>query len=198
SISGLNYSYRVFSRDGSVEQGWPAVSEWLSFDELWNLNIDVLSSSCAPTYGANNSPLENDAIKVSIPEAANYANVPPGLLFSMMMQESDGCVRVGSTAAAVTNPGLMQSNNGEGNCVGLEPCPPEMIRRMLMDGAGQNREYGLRQAVDLYSDAPSPAKFFRAARAYNAGPLGVVPGHLEQGGATRCYASDIANRLLGW
>lgn len=22
--------------------------------------------------------------------------------------------------------------------------------------------------------------------------------HLEQGGATRCYASDIANRLLGW
>lgn len=116
----------------------------------------------------------------------------------MMMQESDGCVRVGSTAAAVTNPGLMQSNNGQGSCAGRLPCPREEIRLMLMDGAGEGRDFGLKQAVDMYNSTQIPRKFYLAARAYNAGPRGVIPEHLEQGHATRCYASDIANRLLGW
>lgn len=116
----------------------------------------------------------------------------------MMMQESDGCVRVGSTAAAVTNPGLMQSNNGEGNCAGVRPCSPDTIKLMLMDGAGQGRDFGLKQALEPYNRQQSPEKYYRAARAYNSGPLGIVPLRLEEGGATRCYASDIANRLLGW
>lgn len=114
-----------------------------------------------------------------------------------MMQESDGCVRVGSTANGL-NPGLMQSNNGMGNCFNVSPCPIHEIELMLMDGAGQGREFGLKQAMEQMKGIPEPIKFYRAARAYNAGPYGVTAEHLEQGGATRCYSSDIANRLLGW
>lgn len=160
--------------------------------------MGVLNNSCFPTYGENNSPTELADIKSAIPTASDFARVPPSLFLAMMMQESDGCVRVGSTAAAVTNPGLMQSNNGEGSCAGLAPCPREAIRLMLMEGAGKGRDYGLRQALDMYDSVQSPRKFYLAARAYNAGPHGVVAAHLEQGGATHCYASDIANRLLGW
>jgi hypothetical protein len=214
STVAYSHSYKVFSGDGSTEQGWPATSDWLSYEDLyacpvfpaktqlichrWTLNLGVLNSSCFPTYGENNSPAEMAAIKAFIPAAAEYAGVPPSLFLSMMMQESDGCVRVGNTAAAVTNPGLMQSNNGQGSCAGRSPCPREEIRLMLMDGAGEGRNYGLKQAVDLNNGTRSPRRFYLAARAYNSGPLGFVPGHLEQGGATRCYASDIANRLLGW
>lgn len=146
----------------------------------------------------NNSPEELHDLKSSIPQAAKYAGVPPAFFLAMMMQESDGCVRVGTTSNAVTNPGLMQSNNGEGNCYDISPCPPDMIKLMLMDGAGQGRDFGLQQALTLFEGSPEPAKFYRAARAYNAGPNGVIVEHLEFGGATRCYASDIANRLLGW
>ncbi|PVH93081.1 carbohydrate-binding module family 50 protein [Periconia macrospinosa] len=135
--------YQVFQGDGSLTQGWPDRSKWLSYEDLWTRNLYVLNSSCSPTYGVDNSPNELQAIKESLPEAAEYAGVPPSLFLVMMMQESDGCVRVGTTAN-------------------------------------------------------EPEKYYRAARAYNAGPYGVIQTHLEQGGATRCYASDIANQLLGW
>lgn len=164
----------------------------------WEENLYVLNSSCSPTYGQNNSPQELRDIKSFLPKAADYAGVPASLFLAMMMQESDGCVRVGTTANGVTNPGIMQSNNGEGNCIKISPCPVNRIEQMLMEGAGKNREFGLKQAVDLFKNISEPAKFYRAARAYNAGPNGVVAENLEQGGATRCYASDIANRLLGW
>ena len=40
--------------------------------------------------------------------------------------------------------------------------------------------------------------FYRAARIYNSGQL-PDPGKLEDAGSsTRCYASDVANRLVGW
>jgi hypothetical protein len=162
------------------------------------MNVNVLRSSCSPTYGANNSPDELQDIRRLLPMAAGYARVPPEFFFAIMMQESDGCVRVGSTASAVTNPGLMQSNAGGGSCFNTSPCPAEEIKQMLMDGAGEKSDFGLKQALQLFQNESQPAKYFKAARAYNAGPHGVNPNQLELGGATRCYASDIANRLLGW
>lgn len=39
--------------------------------------------------------------------------------------------------------------------------------------------------------------YYRAARAYNSGSV-AASGNLQDGGATPCYASDIANRLTGW
>ncbi len=55
------------------------------------------------------------------------------------MQESEGCVRVRTTSslgAAVRNPGLMQSHNGQGSCYDKSVCPPSAIEQMVQDGAG--------------------------------------------------------------
>lgn len=40
------------------------------------------------------------------------------------------------------------------------------------------------------------ASFYKAAYAYNSGAI-TSSGNLGQGITTYCYASDIANRLLG-
>ena len=39
--------------------------------------------------------------------------------------------------------------------------------------------------------------YYRAARLYNSGEID-PSGDLGKGSATHCYASDIANRLVGW
>ena len=39
--------------------------------------------------------------------------------------------------------------------------------------------------------------YYRGARLYNSGAID-DSGDLGKGSATHCYASDIANRLVGW
>ncbi len=39
--------------------------------------------------------------------------------------------------------------------------------------------------------------FYKAARAYNSGSVD-ASGDLEKGIGTHCYATDVANRLVGW
>ena len=41
------------------------------------------------------------------------------------------------------------------------------------------------------------SRYYKAARIYNSGSI-AASGKLEDGIATHCYASDIANRLTGW
>jgi len=41
------------------------------------------------------------------------------------------------------------------------------------------------------------SKYYKAARIYNSGSV-ASSGNLNDGIATHCYASDIANRLTGW
>lgn len=50
------------------------------------------------------------------------------------------------------------------------------------------------QGSNGFTDAQA---IYRAARVYNSGS---VPGSNDLGavGATRCYCSDVANRLMGW
>lgn len=117
------------------------------------------------------------------------------------MQESKGCVRVQSTNNGVVNTGLMQSHAGEGSCnkdgSKTTPCPSSMIKQMIKDGtAGTTQGDGLKQCFEAQSGGTS-TKYFKAARTYNSGSID-SSGNLGQGGATHCYASDIANRVRGW
>lgn len=56
----------------------------------------------------------------------------------------------------------------------------------------------LKQAEDYGADGAHAS--YVAARLYNSGKYSCPGGtcDLGKGGATSCYASDIANRLLGW
>lgn len=117
------------------------------------------------------------------------------------MQESKGCVRVQSTNNGVENTGLMQSHDGEGSCnkdgSKTTPCPSSMITQMIQDGtAGTTQGDGLKQCYEAQTGGTA-AKYYKAARTYNSGSI-ASSGNLGQGGATHCYASDIANRVRGW
>ena len=68
SRQGGGADYQVFGGDGSLIQGWPSSSQWLSFDELWALNLPTLKQSCTQYSGSpeNNSDQENDQIKSAL------------------------------------------------------------------------------------------------------------------------------------
>jgi len=119
------------------------------------------------------------------------------------MQESGGCVRAPTSDYGVPNPGMMQDHNGTATCNngtrgGVQnPCPRDMIKRMIQDGTGgTDWGDGLAQCIND-AETDDVSAFYRAARIYNSGSID-ESGNLEDGIATHCYASDIANRLTGW
>jgi hypothetical protein len=71
-----------------------------------------------------------------------------------------------------------------------------MITQMITDGT--TGPQGLQQCLGAAPAGKTQAEgFYQAARFYNAG-LSSGVSDLGAPGATRCYASDIANRLTGW
>jgi LysM repeat protein len=133
----------------------------------------------------------------SIRTVSGETGVDARFILAVALQESIACVRAPTTANGVRNPGIMQDHNGEATCneggVVLNPCPKEKIYQMIKDGvAGTPYGDGLKQTL-----AQGGGNWFAAARIYNSGSID-PSGRLEAGGATHCYSSDIANRLIGW
>jgi hypothetical protein len=102
----------------------------------------------------------------------------------------------------------MQSHAGPNSCVGIDPCPTELITGMLLDGAaGTPSGDGLAAIMDTLtalSSSPSNSTqtpeqvYYRTARTYNSGSIASPSSLGDSAGATNCYVSDIANRLMGW
>ena len=75
---------------------------------------------------------------------------------------------------------------------------------MILDGVegsnldGVNLVYMLNMATGMGTNDIAQA-YYRAAKFCNSGPDSLKNStDLGSPGATRCYRSDIANRLLGW
>jgi hypothetical protein len=143
-------------------------------------------------------------MKTAITNVASKSGVDPRYIFAIIMQESNGCVRVDTTNGGVRNPGLMQSHNGAGSCNDngevQSPCPLAEITQMIEDGTnGVSGAAGGPGLATLLSQTgvSDDSKYYIAARMYNSGS--VAPGgNLGAGGATHCYSTDVANRLVGW
>lgn len=193
----------VFGGNGLVSDGWPALDQWIqNFEDMFEDNKATMSESCAQWSVPNNSDDENTSIKNAINQVAESSGIDARFILSIVMQESNGCVRVHTTDNGVTNPGLMQSHDGTGSCNKdgnvQNPCPEEQIVQMIKDGVeGTSAGAGLKELVAQYGGSNDAASYYKAARAYNSGSV-ASDGNLGQGGATPCYSSDIANRLLGW
>ncbi|KAJ5210451.1 hypothetical protein N7491_010257 [Penicillium cf. griseofulvum] len=188
-------TYAVMGGTGEVSEGWPSMSQWSDYETLWGLNQILIAASC------DNSDDETSDINTSIKSIASETGVDARFILAIIMQESKGCVRVHSTNNGVQNTGLMQSHAGEGSCNKggsmTTPCPSSMIKQMIQDGtAGTTQGDGLKQCYGAQSGGEA-AKYYKAARTYNSGSID-SSGNLGQGGATHCYASDIANRVRGW
>ncbi|RAL00754.1 aquaporin-like protein, partial [Aspergillus ibericus CBS 121593] len=197
-------SYTLYTGDGSTAAGWPAQSEWLSFDAMWEANKDIISESCENNgWGENNSETETADLKAAIQQVAKESKVDHRFILAVVLQESKGCVRVKTTANAVSNPGLMQSYEGTGTCWQKSTCSNAEIVQMIRDGSigtAYADGYGLAQLINM-ADRTTVAGFYRAARLYNSGAYSLESTDnlvSTTGAATSCYASDIANRLLGW
>ena len=193
---------RTYKGDGSTNAGWPSQNEWLSFDNMWEANQEILKSSCSSAFSQiDNSDQELDDIKSSIEDVSSSTGVDKTFVLAIMLQESNGCVRVQTTSYSHANPGLFQSHEGSGSCNDgsnvQTPCPKTQIHQMIEDGvAGTSAGDGLKQLLDA-AKGDGAQKFYQAARMYNSGSLD-PSGNLGQGVATHCYSSDIANRLTGW
>jgi LysM repeat protein len=192
----------VFGGDGLVSDGWPSIAQWITtFDDMYESNLEVMSASCAQFGVADNTDDENANVKKAIQAVASSSGVDARFILAIVMQESNGCVRVQTTDNGVVNPGLMQSHDGTGSCnkdgTVQNPCPYSEIHQMIVDGVeGTSEGDGLKQIL-AQQGGSSATDYYKSARVYNSGSV-ASDGNLGQGGATACYVSDVANRLLGW
>jgi len=194
--------YHFYQGDGSTGAGWPAMTSWGSFDELWNANMNILKNSCNWNgWGNNNSDAEISALKDAITQVSQQAGVDNRFVFAVVLQESKGCVRAPTTNNGVRNPGLMQSHNGAGTCAGVNPCPASQITQMIKDGVlgtpdGDGLKQTFQKSVAVVGN-PIARAYYGAARLYNSGSIDWT--NLNNGlGSTACYATDVASRLTGW
>ncbi|KAF7186000.1 hypothetical protein HII31_12663 [Pseudocercospora fuligena] len=170
------------------------VAKWVSFEDMWNNNLDTLQNSCGwLDYGENDSTEEIQDIYNAIQDRANASLVDHRLVLAFVLQESKGCVRVPNTKSSggVKNTGLMQAHNGHEY---TKKHQQASIVAMIQDGVqGTKKGNGIVQELNAYSGNP-----YAAARAYNSGYIPSSGDLSEAAGATACYVSDIANRLTGW
>ena len=198
STGGGSWAYKMFTGDGSTSAGWPSQEQWVDFDSAFASSTANLKASCTQFGYQDDSSSEIADIKSAIQSVASESGVDSRFILAIMMQESNGCVRVQTTDNGVTNPGLMQSHDGTGTCNSgspVSPCPASEITQMIKDGTeGTSSGDGLKQCLSQCPSAGAQA-YYGAAVIYNSGNL---PSNLDDNTATPCYASDVANRLMGW
>jgi len=193
-------TYTVYGGTGEPDEGWPALSDWQTFDTMFSNNEAVMLAGCGQFGVPENTASEIADIKSAISSVASSTNIDSRFILAIVLQESNGCVRAPTTNYGVRNPGLMQSHNGAGTCNDATvqtPCPQSEITQMITDGTtGTASGDGLQQCL-AESGATDVSMFYKAARIYNSGSIDSTK-NLGAGIATHCYASDIANRLTGW
>ena len=193
----------ILGGNGRITDGWPRIDQWVdSFEAMFERNKKIISASCSRWGLPNNSEGETNSMKDAIDQVGKSSGIDARFILSIVMQESQGCVRVQTTNNGVINPGLMQSHEGSGSCnkdgIIQNPCPQSEVLQMIRDGVeGTSTGPGLKALIFHEGGTTDVTSFYKAPRAYNSGAV-ASSGNLGQGSATHCYASDIANRLLGW
>lgn len=169
----------------------------------FTMNIPKIQQSCSIYSQPAPTTEEIRDLYNAIQKVAVATKVDHRFIFAIIMQESSGCPRAATSTSpsGVKNPGLMQDHNGTNSCNHdgkvQTPCPSSTIEAMINDGtAGTDGGEGLAGIINQIGGGDNVQVYYEAARYYNAGFLD-KSGDLGAPGATRCYASDIANRLIG-
>ncbi|TVY73479.1 hypothetical protein LSUE1_G005747 [Lachnellula suecica] len=201
--------------DGST---WPTIDKWVTFDALWSLNSHNIEQSCTGLKNATtgftpplNTPQETSDLKAAILSESKSASVDSRYILATVLQESHGCVHVGSTWAndySVFNPGVMQDHNGPNSCyeAAAGKCTQGTIQGMIHDGVAGTWAYlgggdglfgTMKNATTLGAKEGTAQQVYWAAKIYNSGSYKAGDDLSYSPGATSTYASDIANRLIG-
>lgn len=194
----LSDSYTHYTGDGSK---WPSTAVWQSHSDMVRKNNATFGTGCVQSPPPNTADETSDVFD-AIQDAAEKSKLDHRFILAVVLQESSGCVRAVTTTGSVPNPGLMQTHNGTGTCNDptlkgkmMQPCPRENIVQMITDGVfGTPTGQGLVQAINQ-ANGTGAQKFYQAARLYNSGNYTTLA---DLGAGQACYASNIANRLMGW
>lgn len=159
---------------------FPNPADWASWDFLWPQNQRLMKF--------HDSDSEIALIKSSIETVSKESGVDRRVILCIIVQESGGNVRVGTTNNGVRNPGIMQSHNG----VEFNPSDPAgSILQMVRDGTtGTKDGDGLKQLYAKYGN------WYEAFRGYNSGSVNKADLN-DPVGATGHYVKNAANRLMG-
>ncbi|TKA70290.1 hypothetical protein B0A55_06744 [Friedmanniomyces simplex] len=193
TADGIGAGADAYTYYQGVASNFPQPSAWVSFENMWNNNLQIFQTSCKTNkHGPNNSNQMIQEIYDAIQNRSTVSLVDHRFILAIILQESQGCPRASATTSVsgVTNPGLMQSHNG----TSYSPAhSADSILAMVQDGTqGTSAGDGLVQNLDMYG---SP---YSAARGYNSGYIPRSGDLSDAAGATACYVSDVANRLTGW
>lgn len=175
--SSVGGGYVAYSGPAS---GFPDPSTWAHYNTLWSQNSTLMA--------LNDSPSEVGFIKAAIEQVAPESGIDARAILCIIMQESGGNVRVGTTSNGVGNPGIMQSHAG----VAFNPSDPQgSILQMVRDGTeGTSSGDGLKQLYARYNN------YYEAFRGYNSGSVDQNDLN-DPVGATGTYVQSVANRLMG-
>ena len=159
---------------------FPNPNDWASYETLWSQNSTLMA--------LNDSPSEVNFIKEAIETVGPESGIDKRVILCIIMQESGGNVRVGTTNNGVGNPGIMQSHAG----VAFNPSDPHgSILQMVRDGTeGTSSGDGLKQLYARYGN------YYEAFRGYNSGSVDKNDLN-DPVGATGTYVQSVANRLMG-
>lgn len=199
--------YVEYTGDGSRTDGWPGVESWVSFNEMWITNAHIIARSCDLWYKQpNNDMQETQDLYDAIKQVSHETRVDHRFIFAIVIQETKGCVRAATnTDNNADNTGLLQDYKGAYSCNNngkvQTPCPKDQILGMIRDGvAGSSDGHGLAEDINAQKDHVDnevAEAYYRAARLYNSGSID-ASNDLEKSATEKCYASDVANRLMGW
>lgn len=110
---------RAYYGDGSANDGWPSISQWVSFNYIWQVNYNSIQNSCSQYGVPNLSDDEMNDLENGINDIANQYNIDHRFILAEILTESSGCVRVpttGGPATGIWNPGLLQDFDGYYTC----------------------------------------------------------------------------------
>ncbi|KAI4271400.1 MAG: hypothetical protein LQ337_006039, partial [Flavoplaca oasis] len=119
--------YHLYTGDGSIAAGWPHKADWMSFSDMFSTNIPLIISSCRLFHVTPNTLPEILSIHRAILTISTATNTDARFILAIILQESNGCVRVPTSFYSIRNPGLMQSHDGPATCnedaTPIYPCP---------------------------------------------------------------------------
>ena len=83
----LPANYQQYSGDGSVAEGWPKTSNWMSFDDLWAHLLPNIGTKAACEAIASGPNLANqtEIIREEIIRLSVWNQVPPAFALAIMM-----------------------------------------------------------------------------------------------------------------
>ncbi|KAF2260405.1 hypothetical protein CC78DRAFT_26282 [Lojkania enalia] len=185
-----------------AKSSFPKMSQWLSFDQMWEINANLI-------------PEHQDAIKKAIVDISSKSKVDARLILALIMQESEGQWNIHCTGEGESDCGLMQMR-GSQDVASMQGNVEDTIKASIQDGL-----YGikpgnsvvpkgnpgyitylnaqLRDFCDKAEDIPfAQGNPFAAAFMYNQGHIKNDDLTVNEFGTKVEYATDIANRLMGW